>query len=121
MTLRRMLAAAIVVTALISPARAQSWANEGFIQYERFASVLKQSVNDPDSLVIEAMVIFRVAFNGYHACGQLRAKNVYGGYVRQNFVITMRDSMPVYVGPIPLNIFKNDCSGDVVYAKDISK
>lgn len=114
MNLRRMLAAAIVVTAISMPAHA-TWTAEGEALSKGFEQILRDSLNDPDSLKVDSMTIFRVGLREYHACGMLRAKNLHGGYLRQNYVITLAGAMPVYIGPIPLSFFRKDCAGEVIY------
>lgn len=75
---------------------------------------VKASLNDPDSVKFDSMTLYRQEDGSVVGCGQLRAKNAYGGYVRNNYVVTGKGSMPVYIGTTPLEVFKNDCRGEVV-------
>lgn len=76
--------------------------------------LLRASLNDPDSLIVESATLYRRNGPFANVCGTLRAKNAYGGYIRQNFVVSDNEQMPVYIGPIPLASFKNYCSGEIV-------
>ena len=117
MNLRRMLATAIVVTAISMPAHAQNWTQAANTQRAKIEAKLRDALNDPDSLKIDHMTIYKVGLNRFHACGTLRARNAHGGYVRQNFVVTEDVVMPVYIGPVPFTAFAKDCAGEVIYSK----
>lgn len=76
--------------------------------------LLRASLNDPDSLIVESATLYRRIGPFANVCGTLRTKNAYGGYIRANFVVSDNAQMPVYIGPIPLAAFKKDCSGEAV-------
>jgi len=79
--------------------------------------LLKASLNDPDSLQIDTLTLYRRPGTFANACGTMRAKNAFGGVIRQNFVVSDNVQMPVYIGPIPLAVFKKDCSGEVIESR----
>lgn len=108
---------AIVGIIVATPAFAENWTQEAARERAKVEAVVKDALNDPDSVKFDSMVIYKVGLNRYHGCGTLRAKNAYGGYVRQTFVVTYTGSMPVYVGRMPLSAFGSDCSGEVIYSK----
>jgi hypothetical protein len=74
--------------------------------------LLRASLNDPDSLVVESATIYRRNGPFANICGTLRAKNAFGGYVRQYFVVS--EESGTYIGPIPPTYFKRECSGEVI-------
>ncbi len=108
---------AIVGIMFATSANAQNWTQQAATQRAKIEAAIKAELNDPDSVKFESMTIYKVGLNRYHGCGTLRAKNAYGGYVRQTFVVTGEAPMPVYVGRTPLAIFSNDCRGEVIYSK----
>lgn len=105
------------IAAIPMQSYAQNWTQTANTQRAKIEQMLRDSLNDPDSLKIDSMTIYKVDLNRYHGCGMLRAKNAYGGYIRQNYVVTGEGTMPVYVGPIPLNVFAKDCTGEIIYSK----
>lgn len=107
----------VLIAAMSIPALAQNWTQSGNTQRAKIEQMLRDSLNDPDSLKIDSMTVYKVDLNRYHGCGMLRAKNAYGGYIRQNYVVTGEGAMPVYVGPIPLNVFAKDCTGEIIYSR----
>lgn len=111
------LATTVLIAAVSMPAYSQNWTDEGEAAAKAVEQVLRDSLNDPDSLKVDLMTVFKVGGDKYHACGMLRAKNAYGGYIRQNYVITGNAPMPVYIGPIPLHVFAKDCTGEIIYSK----
>lgn len=105
----------VIVLLLVSYSLANAETLDMKYYYSLTEKVLKNNVNDPDSVKIDSMLIYDTGKGLLVSCGTFRAKNAFGGVIRQNFVINGADkSMPVYIGHIPLDNFKDACSGTLL-------
>jgi hypothetical protein len=102
----------IVLLALSSVA----YAEDQYAAKSKFAAevLLSAAVNAPDKLKIDSTTVYRRPGPFGNVCGTMRGQNAYGAEIRANFVVSDSPTMPVYIGPIPLNVFKNYCSGEEV-------
>ena len=107
----------VIVLLLVSYSLANAETIDMKYYYSLTEKVLKDTVNDPDSVKLDSMLIYDTGKGKglLVSCGSFRAKNAFGGVIRQNFVINGADkSMPVYIGPIPLDDFKDVCTGTLL-------
>lgn len=105
----------LILAAVVSLANAASY-KEIVIAKRSAEKAVKNYVNDPDSVKFDSMTIYKND-NRFVTCGMLRGRNGFGGMVRQTYVVDKESVIPVYVGNVPLDVFKKDCSGEVIYRK----